>query len=290
MAMQIGLCGRRRDRAGCGRRGSGSTDRNEVLTVAIPKTVVITGASSGIGEALALRYASAGGVLGVTGRDRGRLERVAERCRVAGCEVDHALIDVCDRAALAEWLRTFDRRSPVDLVIANAGVMTGSPIATRLEEADGAFQLMQINVLGMLNTVHPLLPLMVSRGRGQIAVMSSVSALAPLPDAPSYSASKAAVLSYGVALRDGVRATGVRVSVICPGYVTSPMTDHYIGWKPFEMTAEAAAERIARGLARDRAIVAFPWPLVLMARSSRWLPDSLRRLAMRPFKFHVSGA
>jgi hypothetical protein len=68
------------------------------------------------------------------------------------------------------------------------------------------------------------------------------------------------------------------------------MTDHYIGWKPFEMTAEAAAERIARGLARDRAIVAFPWPLVLMARSSRWLPDSLRRLAMRPFKFHVSGA
>ena len=139
------------------------------MTVAIPKTVVITGASSGIGEALALRYAGAGGVLGLVGRDRERLQRVAERCRAAGCEVDLALIDVCDRAPLADWLRAFDERSPVDLVIANAGVMAGAPADKKVEDAQAAFQLMQINVLGMLNAVHPLLPLMVSRGRGQIA-------------------------------------------------------------------------------------------------------------------------
>jgi short-subunit dehydrogenase len=149
---------------------------------------------------------------------------------------------------------------------------------------------MEINVLGMLNTVQPLLPLMLARGRGQIAVMSSVSALSPLPDAASYSASKAAALSYGLALRDRVYRAGVRVNVLCPGYVTSPMSSSFRGWKPFEMTTEAAAKRLARGLARDRALIAFPWPLVLLARSSRLLPDKIRRVAMLPFRFHVAPA
>ena len=256
--------------------------------IATPRTIVITGASSGIGEALAVRYARAGAVLGLVGRDRERLERVAERCRAAGSEVHLGLIDVCDRAALASWLQDLDRSSPVDLLIANAGVMTGVPSGEQLEDAEAAYRLMQINVLGMMNTVQPLLPAMVARGHGQIGIMSSVSALSPLPDAPSYSASKAAVLSYGIALRDRIYHTGVRVSVLCPGYITSPMTSRLRGWKPFEMTPEAAAKRLVAGLARERALVAFPWPLVLLARSSRLLPDKLRRIGMKPFRHHVT--
>jgi short-subunit dehydrogenase len=132
-----------------------------------------------------------------------------------------------------------------------------------------------------------VLPLMLARGRGQIAVMSSVAGIASLRDAPAYSASKSALLSYGLALRERLHGTGVRVSVLCPGYVTSPMSLQIRGWKPLEITADRAAERIVKGLARDRAVIAFPAPLVLAARLARLLPTGLRRWAMWPFQSHV---
>jgi short-subunit dehydrogenase len=147
---------------------------------------------------------------------------------------------------------------------------------------------MQINVLGVMNTVQPVLPLMLARGRGQAVVMSSIAGLAPLPDAPAYSASKAAVLRYGLALRDCVYDAGVRVNVVCPGYITSPMSLRVKGWKPLEMPADAAAARIIQGLARDRAVIAFPWPLAVVTRLSLLLPDKLRRVGMRPFRFRVA--
>ena len=254
----------------------------------MPKSVVITGASSGIGEALALRYARTSGMLGIVGRDRTRLERVAERCRAEGRDVRVASIDVRDRTALADWLKEFDRASPIDLLVANAGVTIGMARGELLEDADAAFQLMEINVLGVMNTVQPVLPLMLARGRGQVAIMSSMSALLPMSDWPAYSASKAAVLSYGLALRDRVHAAGVRVSVLCPGYITTPMLAPIRGWKPLEMSADAAAERIVRGLARDRELIAFPWPLVFISRFGALLPDGLRRLGMKPFRFHMA--
>jgi short-subunit dehydrogenase len=259
------------------------------MAVATPGTVVITGASSGIGAALATSYARAGAVLGLIGRDKTRLDEVAARCRATGCEVRTALIDVTDRKALADWLLAFDVATPIDLLIANAGIVTGIPPGQQFEDADAASRLMQINVLGTLNTVHPVLPLMLARGRGQIAIMSSVSAFSPLSDAGAYSASKAALLAYGVALRDSVRGAGVRINVLCPGFITSPMTAQIKGWKPLEMTLDTAARRIVRGLARDRGVIAFPWPLVLAARLSRLLPDRLRPLMMRPFRFHFAG-
>jgi short-subunit dehydrogenase len=254
----------------------------------MPRAVVITGASSGIGEALAVRFARNGAVLGLIGRDRERIDRVAERCRTGGADVRSALFDVRDAAPLAAWLAEFDRGSPIDLLVANAGVYTGVPGADQLEDAGAAVSLMQINVLGVLNTVQPVLPLMLVRGRGRIAIVSSIAGLAALPDAPAYSASKAAVLRYGLALRDAVYHTGVRVNVVCPGYITSPMSRRVKGWKPLEMSADAAAERIANGLARDRPLNAFPWPLALVTRLSLLLPDKLRRVGLQPFRFHVT--
>ncbi|MPZ57870.1 MAG: SDR family NAD(P)-dependent oxidoreductase [Rhizobiales bacterium] len=254
----------------------------------MPKTVVITGASSGLGEALAVRYARAGTVLGMVGRDRQRLERVAERCRASGCEVRLAFIDVRDRPSLAAWLNELDRASPVDLVIANAGVLTGTSDGQLVEDPDAAFKLMEINVLGVMNTVQPLLPRMLARGRGQIAIMSSVAGLVALPDSPAYSASKSAILRYGLALRGRVRAAGVRVNVLCPGYITTPMAARIKGWRPLEMSVEAAVDRIVKALDRDRELIAFPWALVFISRFAMLLPDGLRRVAMKPFKFHVA--
>ncbi len=253
------------------------------------QSIVITGASSGIGAALAVRYARDGAVLGLTGRDQHRLETVAERCRASGCEVRTALIDVRDRAALASWVENFDRASPVDTVIANAGVQAGTTPDGKLEDSAAAYALMQTNVLGVLNTVQPLIPAMLARKRGRIVIMSSIAALFPLFDTGAYCASKAAVLTYGLALRGHLYDAGVRVSVICPGYVTSPMSSRINAWRPLQISAEAAADHIYKKLQRDRAVITFPWLLAFAARMGAMLPDPLRRVVMKPFRFHVTG-
>jgi len=251
-------------------------------------SVVITGASSGIGRALALHYAAPGMTLGLVGRNEARLTDVAELCRRKGAAVTLGVIDVRDRDGLARGLLDFDAQHPVGLLVANAGVSGGTHTDGSREDGALAAAQIEINLLGVLNTVHPLLPLMMQRGRGQIALMSSIAAFVPLADSAGYGASKAAVLYYGLALREGIRVPGVKVNVICPGYVTSPMSARLKGWKPFEMPADRAAEKIALGLARNRAVIAFPWPLTLLSRIGGALPSGVRRFATRPFGFTIA--
>ncbi len=139
----------------------------------------------------------------------------------------------------------------------------------------------------VINTIYPLLDRMMSRGRGQIGIVASIAAFVPLPDSPSYCGSKAALLNYGVALRHLVRPRGVDVSVICPGYITTPMLQQETGWKPFEVSVERAAELIHRGLSRKRAVIAFPFPLALAARIGGLLPDWAQRIVLVAFRFNV---
>lgn len=252
------------------------------------RTILITGASRGIGRALALRYAQEQGVLGLVGRDQLSLERVASECRKIGAAVQTGLIDVRRRAALAEWIMDFDRRTPVDLVIANAGTMAGTPPTGHVEPPDDGYSLIETNVLGVLNTLQPLISVMVSRRRGQIAVMSSIAAFVPLPDAPSYSASKSAVLSYGLSLRTLLAPHGINVSVICPGYIMTPMMQRESGRKPFVMAPEMAAELIYRALKRNRAVVAFPRMFALATQLTGLCPDPVRRWLLQRSRFTVS--
>ena len=254
----------------------------------ISSTVVITGASSGIGTALAHRYARKGATLGLIGRNRERLQIVAAECRSLGATVSIGEIDVRARAELLHWLEAFDDATPIDLLIANAGVMEGTPPGGKIEPPDAACALVQTNVLGTLNTVQPLIPRMMTRGRGQIGIVSSIAGFVPLPDSPSYCASKAAVLSYGLALRGLLHPYGIRVSVICPGYVTTPMMARESGPKPFAISPGKAADLIGRGLDHNLAVIAFPFFFALVARIGGLLPDRLRRWTMRPFRFTVS--
>ena len=254
------------------------------------RTVVITGASSGLGEALAVHYANEGSVLGLIGRDRERLERVAERCRARGAETAVAAIDVRERAAMAAWLADFDRSRAVDLLIANAGVVTAAGRGALIEEAEASRGVVETNFLGTLNAVHPLLPLMLARGHGQIAIVSSIAALFAVPDAPSYSASKAALLTYGLALRSSLHPAGVRVNVACPGYIATPMMAGMRGLQPMQLSAETAARRMVNGLERDRAVIAYPVVLAAMARLGARLPDPLRRPISNLFRFHLMGS
>ena len=144
--------------------------------------------------------------------------------------------------------------------------------------------------MGVLNAVHPVLPRMISRGRGQIAIISSLAGFIPLSDCPSYCASKAAVLSYGLGLRGAVEEKGVRVNVVCPGYVSTPMIAQETGWKPLKMSAEAAAGHTCEGLRRIARWSAFPSVLATMSWIGGQLPDRVRRLTSRPFGLQGSAA
>jgi short-subunit dehydrogenase len=252
------------------------------------RTILITGASSGIGKALALHYAKPGQILGLLGRNVERLDLVAAECRKRGAEVRTGAIDIRRREELKQWLEAFDRDHSVDLLIANAGVMEGTPPGGDIEPPDAAYDLIETNVLGLLNTVQPLLPSLIARGRGRVAVISSIAGFVPLPDAPSYSASKSAVTNYGLALRALLAPHGIGVTVVCPGYIDTPMMHRELGTKPFKMPADRAARLISRGIERDRALVVFPFFFGLITRIGGLLPDRLRRLTMGPFRFKVS--
>lgn len=223
-----------------------------------PKNIVITGASSGLGEALALRYAAPGVVLGLTGRDDARLDAVALACIARGAVVEKTLIDVTDRDALRIWLQSFDDAHAVDLVIANAGISAGTGGAEgEVEEQVRA--IFDVNVTGVFNTIWPILPRMQARGRGQIALMASLASFTGWASAPAYSASKAAIRVYGEGLRGSLIGSGVKVSIICPGFVVSRMTAANHFPMPFLMSAEKAASIMVRRLARGEGRIAYPW-------------------------------
>jgi short-subunit dehydrogenase len=254
----------------------------------VRKRIIITGASSGIGRALAMRYARDGASLGLLGRNKERLESVAAACRDLGAEVSTGAFDVRRRAEVMQWITDFDHAAPVDLVIANAGVMEGTPPGGQIEPPDAAYALMETNVLGLLNTVQPLLPAMMRRGRGQIALIGSLAGFVPLADSPSYCASKAAVLSYGRSLRDLLIPYGVGVGVVCPGYVSTPMMAKESGPKPFVMTAEQGADLIKRGIDRNKAVIVIPRFFGLLTLLSGLLPERMRRWSSKSFRFTVS--
>src|SRR5690242_17481603 len=164
------------------------------------KSIVITGASSGIGEALALDYAAPGTALALSGRDAERLQGVAERCRAKGAVVDAGQIDVSDREAMAAWLTRFDDAHPVDLLVANAGVSIDTDKSS-LDEFSRIRKTFAINVDGVFNTVEPLVGRLMERRQGQIGIVSSLAGFFGLPVAASYNGSKAAVRVWGESIR-----------------------------------------------------------------------------------------
>lgn len=245
-----------------------------------PTSILITGASSGLGAALADAYAAPGTRLFLGGRDQARLDAVARICSAAGAEVETTALDICQRAAVADWVAASDARRPLDLVIANAGVSGGT--GSGRETPEQVRRIFEINVDGVFNTVLPAVPAMVERRRGQIALMASLAGYRGLPGAPAYCASKAAVKVFGEGLRGELAGKGVGVSVICPGYVDTPMTQRNRFPMPFLMDAPKAARLIKRKLAKNKARIAFPWPMA----AAVWLlqampPGAIDRLLAR---------
>ncbi len=236
------------------------------------RRVIITGASSGIGAALARAYAARQTTLGLIARRAGALKELA-----AQFSTPHEIyaLDVRDSAAMRAAAHAFiTLHGSPDIVIANAGVSTGT--LTELPEDLAAFKdVLDINVLGMVYTFQPFIDAMRAAGRGTLVGIASVAGYRGLPGAAAYSASKAAAISYLESLRVELRASGIKVITICPGYIATPMTAKNPYPMPFMLSADQAARAMLDIIDSGKTFAVIPWQMAIVARVLRVLPNWL---------------
>lgn len=235
-----------------------------------PRRVFLTGASSGLGEALARHYARAGATVGLVARRAGELERVARSLGPATVATYAA--DVRDAVAMAAAARDFVARHGLpDVVIANAGVSRGT-LVDHAEDLAAFRAVFDTNVAGIVHTFHPFVAPMREAGRGTLVGIASIAGFRGLPGSAAYSASKAAAIRLLESLRVELRGSGVRVVTVCPGYVETPMTARNPYRMPFLMRADRAAASIARAVARGKRFHVLPWPMALVGALLRAMP------------------
>lgn len=251
------------------------------MSLGLQKRILITGATGAIGGALALVYAAPGIELHLHGRDVLKLESIGEKCRVLGATVILHPLDLLDAAAIRHWMDDLCSIEPIDLMIVNAGQNTNIGCLGEGERWGDAEALIDVNLRAPMAMVHAAMPGMRQRGEGQIVLISSLAAWFGLPVTPTYCATKAAIKVYGEALRGWLGPEGIRVNVVMPGYVESPMCEAMLGPKPFMWTPERAARVIKRGLEKDRPRISFPFPLNLGTWFLAVMPPSLSQLFLR---------
>ena len=234
--------------------------------------VVITGASSGIGRALAAEYAQRGAVLGLIAR---RAELLRELASVLKAPTVLYPVDVRDAAGLARSAEDFRTKfGNVDVVIANAGVSAGTSTEDSGDRA--VFQeILDVNVMGMVNTFAAFLPAMRAAGGGTLVGIASVAGFRGIPGSGAYSASKAAAATYLESLRVELRGSGISVVTISPGYVATPLTEHNPYRMPFILPANVAARRMADAIARRKRHVVIPWQMGIVGGILKILPRAL---------------
>jgi short-subunit dehydrogenase len=243
------------------------------------QVAVVTGASSGIGRALAKELAKAGVRVGLVARRREALEQLAAEIGQAGGTAVVAAADVAERQpTVAAIHEVAARLGPVDLLVANAGV--GAPTHLEPLNVPQVEQMFQVNTLGVVYAVEAVLPEMLRRGRGHLAAVSSLAAYKGLPGESAYCATKAAVNAFMEGLRIQLRGKGIAVTTVCPGFVRTPMTSVNEFSMPFVMEADEAARRIVRALRRRVKVFNFPWQTTVMMKLTRWLPDWLMARVM----------
>ncbi len=249
------------------------------------RSVLITGASSGIGRALALELAAPGVTLHLSGRDAGRLDETASGCERRGAEARPRVLDVRDATAMEAWVAGAVR---LDLVVANAGISAGTS-GGQAGLFEPTREIFAVNLDGVLNTALPALRAMMEQDpddagcRGRIAVIASVAAFATTPMAAAYCAAKAAADAWTVATAHHAAKAGVQMTSICPGFVRSGITDLNTFPMPGLMDADRAARLILRGIAAGRRRVVFPWWIGVASRLAGQVPPALMSVILRRY-------
>ncbi|MGZ5032096.1 MAG: SDR family oxidoreductase [Usitatibacter sp.] len=241
--------------------------------------IFLTGASSGIGEALARHYSARGATLGLVAR-RGDALRALKSCLQSPCETYACDVRDADamRSAGADFMASF---GVPDIVIGNAGVSHGN-LTEFAGDVEAFREMLEINVLGLVNTFHPFAASMRDRASGSLVGIASVAGFRGLPGATGYSASKAAAIRYLEGLRVEMRGSGVAVTAICPGYIATAMTRKNRYRMPFIITADDAARRFARAIEARKSYAVIPWQMAIVGRILGILPNAIYdRLAAR---------
>ncbi len=234
-----------------------------------PKNILITGASSGIGRALAVAYSGLGINLFLCGRNAEKLEVTKILCEELKANVVLEIFDVCDSAACDGFIEKIEKNYEIDLVIANAGISAGTAGGT--ESFAQVKKVFATNIDGVLNIIHPVIEKMKSRQSGQIAIISSLAGFRGLPSSPAYSASKSAVRVYAESLRGNLAKYKIAVNAICPGYVRTPMTAVNEFPMPFLMDVGKCAKIVKLQLSKNKSRIAFPFGLYFVV----WLASLL---------------
>jgi len=233
--------------------------------------VWVIGASYGIGAALAECLAADGKAVWASARSKDKLDAMAEK---SGGRIHALPLDVTDKAAVVAALRQIETAGgPPDTVVLNAG--THQPVKARDFKADDLRKLVELNIMGTANGIEAVLPGMLERNQGRLAIVASVAGYGGLPTSAYYGCTKAGLINMIESLAFELRQTGVRLQLINPGFVKTPLTDKNEFNMPFLVPAEEAARVIARGLASDRFEIAFPTPFVLILKMLRLLPYRL---------------
>ncbi|WP_084226756.1 SDR family oxidoreductase [Nitrosospira sp. NpAV] len=237
----------------------------------MPLKVIISGASSGLGRALAQHYTGMGATVGLIARRRALLENLSSELPSASAYV----ADVRDTIAIQAVARDFmQRHGCPDIVIANAGISRGT-LTEYAEDSEVFEDILATNVTGMVNLFQPFIVAMRTSGRGSLVGIASVAGYRGLPGGGAYSASKAAAISYLESLRVEMYGRGVSVITVCPGYIVTPMTANNPFRMPFILTADEAAERIACIIRNKTLFAVIPWQMAIVARLLKLLPDFL---------------
>lgn len=234
------------------------------------KHILITGASSGLGRALAIEYAQNGLTLTLWARDGHRLEKTAAECRAKGASVSVISQDVRDRDVTTRLMKEMDEKLPIDAAFLAAGVITGTTRDGRIEPPEDASRTLAVNLTAATGMGYYLFERMRSRSAGHIVFISSIAGMYPLPNSPAYSASKIGVSSYARALA-GLQ-NKVRVSCVYPGYLDTPMGRRLQAVKPMTATAKDMASVVRRKLEAGSDKIIHPWPVYFAVRFLSLLP------------------
>jgi len=221
------------------------------------KNILITGASSGIGRALAIEFSKNCQNLFLCARNFENLQETKNLCQNSNANIYLKILDVKDEIASQNYINEIEENFTLDLVIANAGISGGTAKGT--ESFEQVKEIFDTNLYGVLNIIQPAIEKMVLRKSGQIVIISSLAGFVSLPSSPAYSASKSAVRIYGEALRNNLAEFGVKVNVVCPGYIITPMTAVNNFYMPFLMKADLASRKIIKGIEKNRGRIIFPF-------------------------------